>query len=72
MLNPFYTSLCFFMSQVHFLIHYTHNVCSKYDEILEMSVNTLAKKHKLIERRQNRRKHSCLFRSELLTGFYLT
>lgn len=35
------------MSQVHFLIHYTHNVCSEYDEILEMSVNTLAKKHKL-------------------------
>lgn len=34
------------MSQGHFLIHYTHNTCSKYDEILEMSVNTLAKKHK--------------------------
>lgn len=34
------------MSQGHFLIHYTHNTCSKYDEILEMSVNTPAKKHK--------------------------
>lgn len=35
------------MSQAHFLIYSTHNVCSEYEEILEMSVNTLAKKHKL-------------------------